>query len=154
MDSDDYLLKLISHELADVNGHESLYRAIRREINQETPAAKFKFIINIFHSAQAVLAHIRSNSVDLVISAQILPDMDGIKLLDKVRITLPDAALILLSANTDKLEQEQVGNEAEAKNLILLHWAKSELRSDARRQAWNLHRLRTTAIQALASRRI
>ncbi|MFA6922541.1 MAG: response regulator [Gallionella sp.] len=152
VDSDDHLLKLMSRELADVNGHESLYRTIQQEIKQETPLSKFKFIINIFHGAQAALAHAKSNSFDLIISAQILPDMEGIKLLGKVQHILPDTALILLSDNTDKSVLMQAIDEADVRNLVLLHWANSELRSDARRQAWNLHQLRTAAIQALASR--
>ena len=151
VDNDDYLLKLMSRELSDVNGHESLYQAIQHERNQEKPAGKFKFIINVFHNAQALLTHIRNNSFDLVISAQTLFDMEGIRLLGKVQLVLPDAALILLSNNADKFEQEQVANDAEVQNVIYLHWANSDLRSDARRRAWNLHRLRTAAIQALAS---
>ncbi len=152
VDSDDYLLKLMSRELADVNGHESLYRAIHQEIKQETPANKFKFIINIFHSAEAALAHVINNPCALIISAQTLPDMVGIKLLGKVRHILPDAALILLSDDTDKSALMQAINDSKLQNLLLLHWANSELRSDARRQAWNLHQLKTAAIQALASR--
>jgi response regulator RpfG family c-di-GMP phosphodiesterase len=152
VDSDDYLLKLMSRELADINGHESLYRTIQQEIKQETPPNKFKFIINIFHSAQAALAHAKNNSVDLIISAQTLSDMEGIKLLGKVQHVLPNTALILLGDDTDKSVLMQAINEADVQNLLLLHWENSELRSDARRQAWNLHQLRTAAIQALASR--
>ncbi len=154
VDSDDHLLKLMSRELADVNGHESLYRTIRQEIKQETPTTKFKFIINIFHNAQAALAHAKNNPFDLIISAQTLPDMEGIKLLGKIRHVLPETALILLSDDIDKSALMQAINETEVKNLVLLHWANSELRSDARRQAWNLHQLRTAAIQALASREL
>ena len=118
------------------------------------PANKFKCVVDSFHSAQAALAHIKNNHCDLIISAQTLPDMDGIKLLSMVLHIHPETARILISEDPGKSTLAQAINEAEVQSLLHLHWANSELRSDARRQAWNLHQLKTAAIQALAYREL
>ncbi len=154
VDSDDYLLNLMARELANENGHESLYSAIKHEIQLEIPVRKFNCVVDGFHNAHAAIAHIKNHHCDLIISAQTLPDMEGIKFLGEVWHSLPDAALILLSDDTDMSMRSQLLNEAEMPNLQVLHWANIELRSNVRRQAWNLHQLKTAAIQALASREL
>jgi DNA-binding NtrC family response regulator len=151
-ESDDFLLSLMSRELADDKWHERLYGVFQQEINPEVPTKEFKYVVTSLHSAKAVLAHIKSNQCDLIISAQTLLDMDGVKLLREARNSQPDVALVLLCDDLDKSMLSQVFNEAEMKNLLLLHWAANELRANAGRRAWNLHQLTTTAIQALTSR--
>lgn len=153
-EGDDFSLSLMSRELADEKWHERLYGAIQQEINPEVPAKQFKSMVESLHSAQAVLTHVKNNHCDLIISAQTLPDMDGIKLLSKARHILPDVALILLCDDIDRSMLSQVFNEAEMKGLLLLHWDNNELLANARRRAWNLHQLKTAAIQALASREL
>ena len=153
-ESDDYLLSLMSRELADDKWHERLYGVIQQEINPEVPAKEFKCVVDSLHSAQAVLAHVKSNQCDLIISAQTLSDMEGIKLLREVRNSLPDIAIILLCDDIAELKLSQVFNEAEMKSLLLLHWDDHELRASASRRAWNLHQLKTAAIQALASQEL
>ena len=150
-ESDDFSLSLMSRELADEKWHERLYGVIQQEINPEVPAKQLKCMVESLHSAQAVLTHVKNSHCDLIISAQTLPDMEGIKLLSEARRFLPDAALILLCDDIDKSMLSQVFNEAEMKGLLLLHWDNNELLANARRRAWNLHQLKTAAIQALAS---
>ncbi len=154
VDRDDHLLNLMSRELTDENWHENLYGVIKQKIKHEVPANKFKCVVDSFHSAQAALAHMENNPCDLIISAQKLPDMDGIQLLSKVLHIHPEIARILISEDPGKSILAQAINEAEVQSLLHLHWANSELRSDARRQAWNLHQLKTAAIQALAYREL
>lgn len=154
VESDDFSLSLMSRELADEKWHERLYGVIQQEINPEAPAKQIKCMVESLHSAQAVLTHANNNHCDLIISAQTLPDMEGIKLLSKARHLLPDAALILLCDDIDKSMLSKVFNEAEMKGLLLLHWDNNELLANARRRAWNLHQLKTAAIQALASREL
>ncbi|MBU1775572.1 MAG: response regulator [Gammaproteobacteria bacterium] len=153
-ESDDFLLSLMSRELADDKWHERLYGVIQQEINPEVPTKEFKCVVDSLHSAQAVLAHVKSNQCDLIISAQTLSDMEGINLLREVRNSLPDVALVLLCDDLDKSMLSQVFNEAEMRSLLLLPWAANELRANASRRAWNLHQLKTAAIQALASREL
>ncbi len=151
-ESDDFLLSLMSRELADDKWHERLYGVIQQEISPEAPTKEFKCEVDSLHSAHAVLAHVKSNPCDLIISAQTLSDMEGIKLLREIRNSLPDVALVLLCDDLDKSMLSQVFNEAEMRSLLLLPWAAHELRTNASRRAWNLHQLKTAAIQALASR--
>ena len=152
VESDDFLLSLMTRELTDDKWHERLYGVIQQEINPEIPAREFKCVVDSLHSAQAVLVHVKSNQCDLIIAAQTLPDMEGIKLLREVRNSLPDVAFVLLCDDIDKSMLSQVFNEEEMKSLLLLPWVANELRVNASRRAWNLHQLKTAAIQALASR--
>lgn len=154
VESDDYLLNLMSRELAAENGHAGLYSAIKQEIRQEAPNKKFKCVVNGFHSAQSAVEHINQHDCDLVISAQTLSDVEGIKLLSEVWHSHPDVAFILLRDDADKSMRSPLLNELEMQNLHILYWANFELRSNPRRQAWNLHQLKTAAIQALASREL
>jgi DNA-binding NtrC family response regulator len=154
VDGDDFLLRLISRELNDENGHESLYGAIQQEIKHGAGAKKFKCTVETFHTAKSGLAHVEKHPCDLIIAAQTLPDMDGIQFLSKMKKVVPDAARILISNDPDKMLLSQAINEAEVQNLLQLQWVNYELRADARRQAWNLHQIKTTAIQALAYREL
>ena len=117
-------------------------------------ARKFKCVVESFHTAKSGFAHIEIHPCDLVIAAQTLPDMDGIQFLSKMRKALPDAARILISNEPDKLLLSQAINEAEVQNLLQFQWVNYELRADARRQAWNLHQIKTAVIQTLAYREL
>ena len=154
VESDDHLLNLLSHGLTDESWDEGLYGAIQQEIEEDAPASIFKCVVESFCSGQAALSYVNNNHCDLIISAQTLSDMDGNKLLGKVRHISPDTARILFTTNPDKLMLTQAVNEAEVENLLHFHWETDELRSDAGRQAWNLHQLRTTAFQALVCREL
>ncbi len=154
VESDEHLLTLISSELSDESGHDALCDVIQQEINQGIPTRKFKCIVESFTTAQAALAHIEKNHCDLVIASQNLSDMEGIQLLSNVRQKLPDVASILINNYPDKSTVLLAINEAQVQSLLQLQWVNYELRTDALRQAWNLHRLKTAAIQALAAREL
>lgn len=154
VDGNDFLLRLISRELIDENGHESLYAAIQQEIKHGRHARKFKCVVESFHTAKSGSAHVAKHPCDLVIAAQTLPDMDGIQFLSKMKKTVPDAARILISNEPDKMLLSQAINEAEVQNLLQLQWVNYELRADARRQAWNLHQIKAAVIQTLAYREL
>lgn len=151
-ESDDFLLSLMTRELADDKWHERLFGVIQQEINPEVPTREFKCVVASLHSGQGVLAHMKSNHCDLIIAAQALQDMEGIKLLRAARDAQPDVALVLLCDDLDKSMLSQVNDEAKMKSLLLLSWSAHELRTNAGRRGWNLHQLKTAAIQALASR--
>lgn len=151
-DGDDRQLTIITNGLASENENEVLYSAIQREIGNTPCPEKFRCVVEGFNTAKAALEHAAKHPCDLVISAQTLPDMDGIQFLSKMRQLVPDAARILISDAPDKSILSQAINEAEVKSLLQLQWGNYEMRSDARRQAWNIHQLKTAAIQALASR--
>ena len=153
-ESDDHLLNLMSRGLTDESWDEGLYGVIQEEMEQDVPASIFKCVVESFRSGQAALSYVNNNHCDLVITAQTLSDMDGIKLLGKVRHISPNTARILFTTNPDKLMLTQAVNEAEVENLLHFHWDIGEHHSNADRQAWNLHQLRTTAFQALVCREL
>ncbi|OGS90312.1 MAG: hypothetical protein A2Z95_02800 [Gallionellales bacterium GWA2_60_18] len=155
-DGDDSQLAIISSGLTSESGNEDIYGAIQQEMSNAPCPGKFKCAVEGFNTARAALGYAGEHHCDLVISAQTLPDMDGIQFLGKMRQLVPDAARILISEAPDKSMLSQAINEAEVKSLLQLQlqWVNYEMRSDARRQAWNMHQLKTAVIQALASREL
>jgi response regulator RpfG family c-di-GMP phosphodiesterase len=153
VENDEHLLNLMSCGLTEENGQGNLYGAMQQEIKQGGNK-QFKCVVDGFRTAQTAIAHAKKNKCDLIISAQTLPDMDGIQLLSKMKQAAPDAARILWSNLPDQSLLSQAINQAEVQNLLQLYWSNSELRTDVRRQAWNIYQLKTAAIQALASRQL
>ncbi len=151
-DGDERLLALISRSLMDENEPDSVYEAMQQEIRPAGETEKFRCVVVGFRTGRDALAHAARQPCDLVIAAQNLPDMSGIELLSQMRQVLPDTARILISNDPDRSMLSQAVNEAGVQSLLELHWANYEMRVDARRQAWNLHQLKTAAIQALAYR--
>ena len=154
VDSNDALLTIMRRGLTQDANYEGVSGAIRQEI---TPGGygtshEFKFVVDTFGTAQAALEHAKHNDLDLVITAQSLPDMEGVKLLGELQKIRPDAARILNSSNPDKAILSQAINEAQVHNFLCLYWDTSELKADIKRQVWNIHQLRTAVMQALVSR--
>lgn len=147
---DEHLLALMTHGLTDESGRENLYVAMQQEVGQDAKG-QFKCVVEGCRTAASALKR-ASSGVDLIITSQKLPDMDGLQLLNQMRQIQPDAARILISDDPDKNMLSQAINETEVQNLLTLHWCSYELHSDVRRRAWNLYQLKTAAIQALASR--
>ena len=154
VDSDEQLLALKTDALTEESGQASLYGAIQQELKRESHAKAFKCVVESFRTAQDAIAHAKHNRCDLVITAQTLYDMDGIQLLSQMRHEHPNVARILISSYPDQTMMLEAINEAEVQGLLYLHWSNYELRTDARRHAWNLHQLKIAAIQALATREL
>lgn len=153
VDGDEYALGVMARGLADAGGSAFLYEAIRQELpGTLAHLHDSQFVVDCFTTAVAALAHAQRSDCDLVIAAQTLPDMDGIQLLGKLRAIRPETALILVSASPDKALLSRAINEVHVHSVLCLHWSTHELKSDARRQMWNIYKLRTAAIQALTSR--
>ena len=154
VDGDDYLLRLISRGLMDERTWTVfMARFSKRYIMAPTPGNS-NARLKVFIRPNPLLPILRTHPCDLIIAAQTLPDMDGIVFLSKMRQVIPDAARILISNAPDKSLVMQAVNEAEVQGMLQLQWVNYELRADARRQAWNLHQIKTAAIQALACREL
>lgn len=153
VDGDAYALSVMSHGLADANGNALLYDAVRQELMPGTTGhvRDGKFIISCFATAAALLEHVQHSACNLVVAPQMLPDMDGVELLSKLRGIRPETALILISASPDKALLSRAINEVHVHSVLCLYWSTHELKSDARRQMWNIYKLRTAVIQALTS---
>lgn len=154
VENDARLLSVMARGLTDESGRDNIYGAMQQEVQQENRAKKFKCVVETFRTANDALAYAEKHRCDLVIAAQALPDMSGIQLLSKMRLAVPDAARILIGDDPDKAMLSQAINDAKVQYFLPLHWGNQEPRADVRRQAWNLYQLKTTAIQAIASREL
>lgn len=153
VESNEYLLGLMSRRLTDENGCESLYGAMQYGgVHGGGTVTKFNCVVDSFRTGAEALDHALKNDCDLIIASQTLPDMDGIHLLSQMKKARPDVARILISSEPSKTALSQAINEVEVQSLLQLHWDNYELRADVRRQAWNLYQLKMAAIQALGSR--
>lgn len=156
VDSDETLLAVMKRGLVQDDHYDGVSGAIHHEIIPGGPDAthKFRFEVETFNAANAALEYAGQHDFDLVITAQTLPDMDGIHLLGNLQKIRPDAARILSSSNPNKELLSQAINEAHVYSFLCLYWNTSELKADIRRQVWNIHKLRTIVIQALISRNL
>jgi len=81
-----------------------------------------------FNSARAALGHLEKSAVDLVISDYLMPEMDGITFLGKVREMHPEAPRIILTGYADKENAIKGINEVGLYQYIEKPWDNDELR--------------------------
>lgn len=61
-----------------------------------------EYIVKTFLSAKKALEYIKNNDVDLVVSDYLMPEMDGISFLAKVKAEKPQVPRIILTGYADK----------------------------------------------------
>ncbi len=61
-----------------------------------------EYIVKTFLSAKKALEYIKNNDVDLVVSDYLMPEMDGISFLAKVKAEKPHVPRIILTGYADK----------------------------------------------------
>jgi DNA-binding NtrC family response regulator len=83
---------LMSKSILIVEDEETLRESIKRIFMKEG------FSVDAAESAEQGLALVESNAYDVIISDIILPGMDGIEMLTKVRDQLPDQIVIMVTA--------------------------------------------------------
>lgn len=81
-----------------------------------------------FNSAAAALEHIGQHRIDLVISDYLMPEMDGISFLARVREMQPEAPRIILTGYADKENAIKGINEVGLYQYIEKPWDNDELR--------------------------
>ena len=81
-----------------------------------------------FLSPAAALEYIESNSIDLVISDYLMPEMDGITFLGKVREFKPEVPRIILTGYADKENAIKAINEVGLFQYIEKPWDNDDLR--------------------------
>lgn len=84
--------------------------------------------VHTFNSAKKAMAHLEQSSVDLVISDYLMPEMDGITFLAKVRDLHPEAPRIILTGYADKENAIKGINEVGLYQYIEKPWDNDELR--------------------------
>lgn len=106
-----------------VDDEEMVLTSISAFIQLETD-----YDIATFTSAQKALEHIERREVDLVISDYLMPEMDGITFLGKVRQLRPEAPRIILTGYADKENAIKAINEVGLYQYIEKPWDNEDLR--------------------------
>ena len=154
VDSDNASLLVMRRGLIQDADYRDVHGAMLQEIahGKTKDSPDFKFVVDAFTTARLALEHMKHNNCDLVVTAQALPDMDGMELLGELKKIRPDAARILISNNPDKQMLSQAINESQVHSFICMYWNTAESGSDIGHQALNVHQLKTAVMQALTSR--
>ena len=85
------------------------------------------FEVRTAESGQAALAQLESQAVDLVISDMRMPEMDGARFLEQVRIRWPDTMRLLLTGQSDIASVIDAINRGEIYRYISKPWDDSEI---------------------------
>ena len=80
-----------------------------------------------FTSAKEALEHVKKNNVNLIISDYIMPEMDGITFLAKVREMKPEIPRIILTGYADKENAIKAINEVGLFQYIEKPWDNNDL---------------------------
>ncbi|MFC1489711.1 response regulator [Candidatus Latescibacterota bacterium] len=81
-----------------------------------------------FTSAKGALEYLKNNNVDLVISDYVMPEMDGITFLSKVREIKPEIPRIILTGYADKENAIKAINDVGLFQYIEKPWNNDDLR--------------------------
>ena len=106
-----------------VDDEEMVLKSIESFLTLET-----QYNVVTFISAKKALKYIKSNSVDLVISDYVMPEMDGITFLAKVREIKPEIPRIILTGYADKENAIKAINEVGLFQYIEKPWDNDDLR--------------------------
>ena len=105
-----------------VDDEEMVLMSIRSFLNLETP-----YEVLTFTSPVEALDHFARSEVDLVISDYLMPEMDGISFLGKVRALKPDVPRIILTGYADKENAIKAINEVGLYQYIEKPWDNEDL---------------------------
>ena len=91
-------------------------------------ALETEYNVVTFTSAIEALSYLTNNSVDLVISDYVMPEMDGITFLAKVREIKPEIPRIILTGYADKENAIKAINEVGLFQYIEKPWDNDDLK--------------------------
>lgn len=86
-----------------------------------------EYEVQAFSSVSAALEYIQSHEIDLVISDYLMPEMDGITFLAKVREIRPEVPRIILTGYADKENAIKAINEVGLFQYIEKPWDNDDL---------------------------
>ena len=105
-----------------VDDEEMVLMSIRSFLNLETP-----YKVLTFTSPVEALDHFVRTEVDLVISDYLMPEMDGISFLGKLRELKPDVPRIILTGYADKENAIKAINEVGLYQYLEKPWNNEDL---------------------------
>lgn len=86
-----------------------------------------EYSVKTFTSAKDALKYIKNNNVDCVVSDYLMPEMDGISFLGKVRDICPEVPRIILTGYADKENAIKAINEVGLFQYIEKPWDNDDL---------------------------
>jgi DNA-binding NtrC family response regulator len=105
-----------------VDDEDMVLISLKSFLNLET-----EYEVHTFTSAENALKFIKSNDVDLVISDYLMPEMDGMTFLAKVREMRPEVPRIILTGYADKENAIKAINEVGLFQYIEKPWDNDDL---------------------------
>jgi len=111
-----------SERIVLVDDEEIVLTSLRSILSLETD-----YIVETFTSAGDALEFITANDVDLVLSDYLMPEMDGITFLAKVREIKPEIPRIILTGYADKENAIKAINEVGLYQYIEKPWDNEDL---------------------------
>ena len=105
-----------------VDDEEMVLTSLRSILSLET-----NYNVVTFTSAGDALKYVTSNDVDLVVSDYLMPEMDGISFLSKVREVKPEIPRIILTGYADKENAIKAINEVGLFQYIEKPWDNEDL---------------------------
>jgi len=110
-------------KLVIVDDEEMVLTSIASFLRLET-----SYDVSTFTRATAALEHVERNDVDLVISDFLMPEMDGLQFLRRVRDLRPQVPRVILTGYADKENAIKAINEVGLFQYIEKPWNNDELR--------------------------
>ena len=111
-----------SQTIVVVDDEEIVLTSISSFLDLETD-----YEVKTFLSAAEALEYIKSNNTDLVISDYLMPEMDGISFLAKVRSIVPEVPRIILTGYADKENAIKAINDVGLFQYIEKPWDNADL---------------------------
>jgi DNA-binding NtrC family response regulator len=105
-----------------VDDEEMVLTSLKSFLNLES-----KYTVKTFTSAKSALEFLKKNDVNLVLSDYLMPEMDGISFLAKVRELRPDVTRIILTGYADKENAIKAINDVGLFQYIEKPWDNDDL---------------------------
>jgi DNA-binding NtrC family response regulator len=106
-----------------VDDEEMVVKSLSFFLELETP-----YTVKVFTSPAEALQFVASNDVDLVMSDYLMPEMDGLRFLAKIRDLKPEVPRIILTGYADKENAIKAINEVGLYQYIEKPWNNDDLR--------------------------
>jgi two-component system, probable response regulator PhcQ len=122
-----------------VDDEPEILDSLRRTLRDET------YRILTTTSATDALRRIEEGTVDLLITDLDMPEMSGVELLHRVRVSRPDVVRILITGHASLDSAIKAINDGEVHRYLTKPWSKGELRETIRQALDRLEELRRAA---------
>jgi DNA-binding NtrC family response regulator len=110
------------HTIVIVDDEDMVLTSLNSFLSLETD-----YYVTTFTSAQEALEYVKENNVDLIISDYLMPEMDGITFLARVRDIKPEIPRIILTGYADKENAIKAINEVGLFQYIEKPWDNDDL---------------------------